>query len=867
MRKLLLCLFSFFCLLIVWDASFQDAHSRSAGSPGGYSGSPSDANRTCVSCHAGPAPIVTAGLLTSNIPADGYTPGNVYTFMINADYHGKIKYGFELSANNTSNTSIGGFIHTTTFTKAVNGNSVTHTNSGTSAPSGSRSWTVNWTAPALGSGKVNFYVAVNASNNSGSNAGDTILRAVLPIEERIEPCNPNDVGVTATSSQLCQPGSTTIMVANSETGISYQLKNADTDANVGAAQTGDGTTLIFNTGTISTLTMYKVVATKNALCSFTLSTRPSVNVSANTTPIVSVNGITTICKGDSVMLISTEAQSYQWTSGQTTRSIWVKSTGSYGVTTNHTDGCSFTSSPVFITVSDVLEPRMNIKGKVGLCQGDSLILSTDEFNSYTWSTGQTTRSIVVKTPGTYTVRVANSSGCIGKSPDTVFVEIGTKPNSAMTIFGKPDLCEGDSVRLSVPGGSNYLWSTGAVSNTIVAKTTGNYWVRIGAGACIVTSDTVKVRLHEVKQPVLNETGVVQVCAGDSVLLETDTAYYEYRWSNGATTRSIYVSNQANYFVLVTDSFGCFKFSATTSLIAGTKLHPPIKSNGPLVLCPGKNVELSTSKYSTYQWSNGSTDSAIVVTQPGKYYVFVSSQSGCSGGSDTIDVKIEPAPTAKLSLSGFQIGCDSLLLEASTGSATYTWNNGKTGRRIYVTENGMYYCEVTSPGGCMARSDSVVVIMGKEPKDVTITLDTNVFFSSAQYGNQWYRSGTKLLGDTLQKLILGSKDGDYYTVILDDLGICSDTSNVIKVNRVGVQELYGLQVQLYPNPAGDKFYISGITDYDRIEIYSLPGTKVMSADRQPGNAIDVSSLAEGSYIVRIFLQNQVIVKHLSVIKHD
>jgi cyclophilin family peptidyl-prolyl cis-trans isomerase len=56
------------------------------------------------------------------------------------------------------------------------------------------------------------------------------------------------------------------------------------------------------------------------------------------------------------------------------------------------------------------------------------------------------------------------------------------------------LPEGDSVILDAgKPGSTYLWSTGAVTQTIFADTTGNYWVKVVKGDS-TGSDTVKIDL-------------------------------------------------------------------------------------------------------------------------------------------------------------------------------------------------------------------------------------------------------------------------------------------------------------------------------------------------------------------------------------
>ena len=73
-------------------------------------------------------------------------------------------------------------------------------------------------------------------------------------------------------------------------------------------------------------------------------------------------------------------------------------------------GCiSDQRTPISITYFD---PPLLEDGVRSLCEGTSVILSADVPNaSYIWSTGETTFSISVATPGTYTVQVTDSNGC------------------------------------------------------------------------------------------------------------------------------------------------------------------------------------------------------------------------------------------------------------------------------------------------------------------------------------------------------------------------------------------------------------------------------------------------------------------------
>ena len=60
-----------------------------------------------------------------------------------------------------------------------------------------------------------------------------------------------------------------------------------------------------------------------------------------------------------------------------------------------------------------------VTGVVSFCQGDSTILTSSTANTYLWSTGATTRSIVVKQAGTYNVKTTYDNFIRGTSSDIV----------------------------------------------------------------------------------------------------------------------------------------------------------------------------------------------------------------------------------------------------------------------------------------------------------------------------------------------------------------------------------------------------------------------------------------------------------------
>lgn len=169
--------------LVLLDATGNKVISNTSGSPAAHTGSPAD-GMNCTMCHGGSASASSTQLITSNIPASGYVPGQTYTITAAVGQQGISKYGFQISPQSPTGTLLGSLaITNSSATKIVGTKYVTHTAGGTSAPSFARTWSFNWTAPAAGTGNVTFYGAFNYSNSQGNSSGDLIRLNTLTVNE------------------------------------------------------------------------------------------------------------------------------------------------------------------------------------------------------------------------------------------------------------------------------------------------------------------------------------------------------------------------------------------------------------------------------------------------------------------------------------------------------------------------------------------------------------------------------------------------------------------------------------------------------------------------------------------------------------
>ena len=186
MKKNLLILISA-GLVIALSSTTLLVTSNPTGAPAGVANDPSSNNATCTNCHGGTATNATAAeaSITSTIPSAGYTPGATYTITATVNFTGRSTFGFEVSPQNSSGIKLGTLINTSNQTKLVGAAKyVTHTTAGNSGAN-TKSWTFNWTAPAVGSGAVTFYGSFMAANGNGTSSGDIVYRSSYTVSEAV----------------------------------------------------------------------------------------------------------------------------------------------------------------------------------------------------------------------------------------------------------------------------------------------------------------------------------------------------------------------------------------------------------------------------------------------------------------------------------------------------------------------------------------------------------------------------------------------------------------------------------------------------------------------------------------------------------
>jgi gliding motility-associated-like protein len=530
-----------------------------------------------------------------------------------------------------------------------------------------------------------------------------------------------------------------------------------------------------------------------------------VRVNINTLPSASAGPDQHICLGSSATLTASGGGTYSWSPGGSTNStITVNpgSTTSYIVTVTNGSGCSgrdtarvIVHTPPTLTLQDIF-----------LCSGTSAILDAGvTASSYVWTpTGDTTRTISISTGGSYSVTVTDSYGCV--STATSNVTVGTAISISLDDVS---FCQGDSAILDAGyPGMDYLWTTGATTQSITVYTAGSYGVSVDDNSGCTGSITVNAQTNPI--PVANFT-TNSVCAGN-VTSFTDASTIasgiinDWSWDFGDSSSStdqnpthIYTT-PGTYTVRLTvlSAEGC---SHTVS--NNVTVNPlPVANFNAGTACLGSTISFTNTStvasgiITGYAWNFGDAGTSSV-QNPSHLYstagnfnvnLTVTTAGGCTHNI-TRTVTVNPRPTANFNAAPVCAGAATVFgntSSISTGSiTTYSWDFGDTYTSTQSSPThtyagaGTYTVRfiATSGFGC---SDTVVktVTVNSVPTanagaDQTICTGNNATLTASGGTSYLWSPG----GATASTINVNPTSNTTYTVRVTDANACSATDLV------------------------------------------------------------------------------------------
>lgn len=408
-----------------------------------------------------------------------------------------------------------------------------------------------------------------------------------------------------------------------------------------------------------------------------------------------------------------------WSSGDITSLTWQTYHVSFTATQNWTNivfmshnlGC--TDCP-YIMMDNLSSNPDNVfpVSDTTICTDTFTICADPWFDSYLWSTGDTTQTITVTNSGDYYVTaIYNVSDTI---VDSIHVTL-TQPYLNLILGNDTTVCGSGNINLDAGTGFlQYLWNTGAFGQSINVNQTGLYSVYTTDTAYCNYADTIKVVINPAQSLHLgNDTAF---CNYGTYTLDASVAFDSYQWSTSDTTQTTTVDSTGTYYVTATN----IQCSATVIDSINITFHavPAAYAGIDDTICKGASTSLSATGGGTYAWSPAfglsCTSCANPTASPAyttTYVVTVTNSSGCTA-SDNVTVNVFTAPTSSSPAScGLNNGSATANPSGGSGLYSYLWNT--TPQQNTQTATGLaaatYTVTVTDIGlGCSVTASAVVI---------------------------------------------------------------------------------------------------------------------------------------------------------------
>jgi sugar lactone lactonase YvrE len=334
------------------------------------------------------------------------------------------------------------------------------------------------------------------------------------------------------------------------------------------------------------------------------------------------------------------------------------------------------------------------------------------------------------------------------------------------------------------------------------------------------------------------------------------------WSNGATTNEINASETGNYtFVQIFE--GCTTQNSDTARITiTTRPARPVIVAERRSICIGEYADLVAPEGLSYLWSNGDTSRILRTGVAGRFSLVTINGACTSEVSEPVDIIVDgPArPSILVSVPAERICLGTRVrLSSSIQYDRYLWSNGETTPSINVTTNGFFTLQGGNGQNCFSLPSSIVTVqfdtvfcLLEISRYGLDSLEANLF--ADRY--TWYLNGIQLLAGNNGRRIAIQGEG-VYSVVATVNGITSSSSNPFLITSSKAKALNSVKV--YPNPSEGRFTISGLSETDSVEIFTIAGKKVKATINKQNTSIEISGLVSGYYLAKVSGTNNTTLK--------
>ena len=295
-----------------------------------------------------------------------------------------------------------------------------------------------------------------------------------------------------------------------------------------------------------------------------------------------------------------------------------------------------------VTVNILANPLPGLITNSNLCENGDLIFTASNGVSYEWATGTVGNIIDTTSNGLDTifnltssdlpvyVTVTDANGCIA----TESWSSTLTPGPSVDLGNDTTICSGTTATLDAFSGLfSYSWNTGETASIIFPSAADEYIAEVTdlASGCS-GYDTVNVSVFP---PSLLFLGYdVEFCIGDTVILDAQSGFTSYQWSDGSTNQTDTIVGFGEVSVTIVDTNSCVL--QDTINFSPVYTYYSLYSDTTIFL--GNSVTLTGPNGVSYIWNNGLTTQDITMSpiEDTTYIVTALQENGCY---DVADVNV------------------------------------------------------------------------------------------------------------------------------------------------------------------------------------------------------------------------------------
>ena len=597
----------------------------------------------------------------------------------------------------------------------------------------------------------------------------------------------------------------------------------------------------------------------------------------NALPVVNAGVDQTICNASPVILAGSGALSYSWVSTHPSLSVtnatpfFPSQTASYTVTGTNINGCQ---NQDVVIVNVLPQPVVNAGLDQTICAGTPVILNgtttitspTAVVGPFTWTGGYANNTQFVPTTSqTMTVSVVGANGCTNQDQMVITVLALPTVNAGVD----QTICAGTGATLNATGAASYSWSNNITQGVPFYPTSSQIYTVTGVGAngC---SNVDQVQVNVSTGPSVTVSAAQTVCANAAASYSAVpvNSLGGYWTTNGNGTISPNISNTAitylpaaNDPVVVTLTYvatsACGSSAGTTQV---NVLPIPVINAGPdQTICDGSSVVLNATGTGNITWltPNVSNGLSFVPTATTTYTAVATALNNCTN-QDQVTITVVALPVVNAGADQTICAGSDVTLTA-TGATAYQWTGGiSNGTAFAPGTTATYTVTGTTVNGC-AGTDQVTVFVNATPVATATQIDdVTIAATPGTYNYQWINCATGTAVPNASFATFNALANGTYAVVVSTPQGCSDQSDCITIDAVGLEQIAEIAMSVQPNPTAGGVSISMPTDLTaNAQVFDAQGKLVIDQTNvSNGSSLNLSNMTTGVYMIRITAEDSV-----------